>query len=173
VADFSAVGFPAEPHHRQRAERQGATRKQLYRKGGGGKITRLTLFPKLGIQFPPKWANPWLPVFDRKRGRRYIAENIQMTLAGALAETLHTRCWQQAPGLEDDDESLALDTGRPLHRTPKATREWVNRLRFQMLETLRAPDVWDAVDVVARELLKKSTLRGSEVRALFNRALPS
>src|ERR1035437_1757304 len=40
MADFSAVGFPAEPHHRQRAERQGATRKQLYRKGGGGKITR-------------------------------------------------------------------------------------------------------------------------------------
>src|ERR1017187_2305097 len=40
MADFSAVGFPAEPHHRQRAERQGATRKQRYRKGGGGKITR-------------------------------------------------------------------------------------------------------------------------------------
>src|ERR1035437_973353 len=44
-ADFSAGGFPAEPHHRQRAERQGANRKQRYRKGGGGKITRLTPFP--------------------------------------------------------------------------------------------------------------------------------
>lgn len=117
---------------------------------------------------PPGWANPWRLEFERKRGRQYIAQAIQMTLAGALAETLYTRCWQQAPGLEDDDESLALNVGRPFHRPPKATQDWVNRLRFQMLETLRAPDVWAAVEVVAAELLQRNTLRGVEVRALVN-----
>jgi hypothetical protein len=125
----------------------------------------------LGMQSPPNWANPWLPEFEPKRGRRYIAQNIQMTLAGALAETLHTRCWQQpAEHAGNDDESLALHIGRPLNSTPKATRDWVNRLRFQTLETLRTPDVWAAVDGVARELVRRNTLKGAEVRELVSRA---
>ena len=118
----------------------------------------------------PKWANPWLPEFDHKRGRQYIARNICMTLAGVLAETLHTRCWQQTAEHEGtDDESLAHAVALPLHSTPKATRNWVNRLRFQTLETLRAPDVWAAVDAVARELVQRNTLTGAEVRALVKR----
>src|ERR1035437_3885069 len=39
----------------------------------------------------PTWANPYCPEFERKRGRQKIAGTIRMTLAGPLAETLHTR----------------------------------------------------------------------------------
>ena len=49
-----------------------------------------------------------------------------------------------------------------------AVRRRGSGLRFQMLETLRAPDVWAAVEVVAAELLQRNTLRGVEVRALVN-----
>lgn len=121
----------------------------------------------------PKWANPWLPEFERKRGRRYIAQNIQMTLAGPLAETLHTRCWQQATGPEGNDEDLAYSVALPVQFTPKATREWVNRLRFQTLETLRVPGIWAAVSAVAGELVRRNTLKGAEVRALVRRAQAS
>ena len=55
-----------------------------------------------------------------------------------------------------------------MNSTPKATRDWVNRLRFQTLEMLRTPDVWAAVDGVARALVRRNTLKGAEVRALVN-----
>lgn len=118
----------------------------------------------------PKWANPWLPEFECGRGRDYIARNVQMTLAGALAETLYTKCWQQGIGLQDEDEALALRVARPLHPTPKATRDWVNRLRFRTLETLRAH--WAVVDAIAQELVKRVTLNSAEVHALVRAALP-
>ena len=124
----------------------------------------------LGVRIPT-WANPFQKAFDRRRGRQYIAQNIQMTLAGMLAETLYTGCWQQATGqFSDEDENIAFHVGRPLHRTPKATRDWVNRLRFQMLETLRAPQVWAAVDTVAQELVRSKTLDGPGVHTLVRNA---
>jgi hypothetical protein len=46
---------------------------------------------------------------------------------------------------------------------------WVNRLRFQTLETLRNPDVWAMVDAVAQELVKQKTLDSAGVRALVQK----
>jgi len=114
----------------------------------------------------PRWANPGYAAFAPKRARQYFAENISMTLAGPLAETLHTRCWTQPPGVDDDDEALAQEVASILTASPKATRDWVNRLRFQMLEMLRDPDVWAKVDAVAQALVESKTLDSADIYAL-------
>jgi hypothetical protein len=127
---------------------------------------------------PPDWVFPWNwnTNQDVKRAREYFRSNICMTLAGPLGETLFTGVWQQETRGEDSDEALAMhtadiarDSGAYPSWTPKDSRDYVNRLRFQMLETLRAVDVWAAISVVARELLKHKTLTGAKVHALVKR----
>jgi hypothetical protein len=122
----------------------------------------------------PKWARLFHPTFDRKRTRQYAARNVCMTVAGPLAESLHLRCWTQPPGDKGDDEFMAFEVAAAcdVARTPKGTRNWINRLRFQTLETLRTPEVWAAVETVAQELATRKVLRGPEVHSLVNRALP-
>jgi hypothetical protein len=122
---------------------------------------------------PPDWVFPWNwnTKQDVKRAREYFRSDICMTLAGPLGETLFTGVWQQETRGEDSDEALAMHTAEIardayLSWTPKDSRDYVNRLRWQMLETLRTPEVWAAVEVVARELVRRKTLTGAEVRAL-------
>jgi hypothetical protein len=95
-------------------------------------------------------------------------------LAGALAETLHTRCWQQQPTSDQNtDEAKVWEIASYFYFDPPTKAdEWVNRLRFQTLETLRTPEVWAAVDTIAQELVKRNTLNGTKVRALVRAALP-
>jgi hypothetical protein len=126
----------------------------------------------------PDWISPWNwnTYQDRNRAREYFRNSICMTLAGPLAETLHTGCWQQDTRGEDSDEALAMDSAdfaRDAYSswTPKDSREYVNRLRWQMLETLRAPDVWAVVKVVALELVKRKTLNSSRVHSLVKRRM--
>jgi hypothetical protein len=125
---------------------------------------------------PPDWVSPWNwnTNQDVKRAREYFRSNICMTLAGPLGETLFTGVWQQETRGEDSDEALAMhtaDIARDAYPswTPKDSRDYVNRLRFQMLETLRAADIWAAVAAVALELVRRKTLTGAEVRALVKR----
>jgi len=129
----------------------------------------------------PDWVLPlnWSTNEDRKRARNYLKNNICMTLAGPLAETLHTGCWQQETRGEGNDETLAMLAGEVarewgvyLHWTPKDSQNWVNRLRFQILEILHDPRVWAAVALVARELVKHGTLRAKDVYPLVNQAVP-
>jgi hypothetical protein len=128
---------------------------------------------ELNIEWPD-WAIPFSPCFDRTRARRFVARDVCMTLAGPLAETLHTRCWQQQPGDEQDDEWAAYEIAEDCRvaRSPKATREWVNRLRFSTLEMLRIPYVWAAVDAVAGKLVKRKRLNSAQVHQLVCAALP-
>lgn len=114
----------------------------------------------------PDWAVPVHPSYDRKRAREYAAHNVCMTLAGPLAETLHTRCWQDLPMNEGDDEFCAWELSEFLYPTRKQRSDWVNRLRFHTLETLQAVDVWAAVDAVARELVIRKALDCATVYAL-------
>ncbi len=126
----------------------------------------------------PDWAIPDHPAFDPKRTRRFAARNVSMTVAGSLAETLYTRCWQQSPGLGQegagDDEFMAFEVALTCNvaRTPKGMHRWVDRLRFSTLETLRLPYVWAAVDAVARKLVKRKTLNSAQVHKLVSVTLP-
>jgi hypothetical protein len=127
----------------------------------------------------PDWISPWNwnTNQDVKRAREYFRNSIYMTLAGPLAETLFTGIWQQDTRGEDSDEALAMDSAdfaRDAYPswTPKDSRDYVNRLRWQMLETLRAVDVWAAVEVVARELCKRKTLNSTQVHSLVQRVRP-
>ena len=124
----------------------------------------------------PDWVSPqhWNTYQDLDRAREYFRNSIYMTLAGPLAETLFTGIWQQDTRGEDTDEALAMDSANFARNaypswTPKDSREYVNRLRWQMLETLRAPDLWAVVEMVALELVKRKTLTAAKVRALVKR----
>jgi len=130
---------------------------------------------------PPDWVFPWNwnTKQDRGRAREYFRNSICMTLAGPLGETLFTGIWQQETRGEDSDEALAMhtaeiarDSGAYPSWTPKDSRDYVNRLRFQMLETLRAADVWAAIGAVALELVKRKTLNSRRVRVLVEHARP-
>jgi hypothetical protein len=126
----------------------------------------------LGKQEPPEHVDPYNPDWDVKVARQYWAGRICSALAGPLAETLHTRCWQQQPASDEHtDECKAWEIAEYFDPPAKADR-WLNKLRFQTLETLRTPATWTAVDAVARELLKRNTLRGAQVRTLVGRILP-
>ncbi|MBZ5621022.1 MAG: hypothetical protein LAQ69_20190 [Acidobacteriia bacterium] len=128
----------------------------------------------LGPGDPPERVCPWNPDWDVKQARQYWKRHICGLLAGALAETLHTRCWQQQP-VDDEhtDESKALEIADYFDPPTKAM-QWVNQLRFQTLETLRAPQVWAAVTTVAQELVRAKALDGAAVHALVcNRVRPS
>ena len=122
----------------------------------------------------PEWTVPWHDAFDPKRTSEYVASNVRMTVAGPLAETLYTRCWQQPAGVDGDDEYIALEVATlwDVARTPKLRRDWINRQRFQMLETLRAPHVWAAVDAVAQELIRQRTLTSARAHALVRKMVP-
>jgi hypothetical protein len=123
----------------------------------------------LGKVEPPAHVDPFNENWDVKAARLYwaarICGGICSALAGALAETLYTRCWEQQ---SDSDEFVAWEIADCFYPPAKAAR-WINRLRFQTLESLRLPDVQAAVEAVARELLRRKTLTGAEVRALVKR----
>lgn len=121
----------------------------------------------------PEQVCPWNPDWDVKQARRYWKRHICGLLAGALAETIYTRCWHQQP-VDDEftDESKALEIADYFDPPGKAA-QWVNRLRFQTLETLRAPQVWAAVDAVAQELVRAKALDGADVLALVAAHAPS
>jgi hypothetical protein len=122
---------------------------------------------------PPKRVCPWNPDWDVKQARQYWKGHICGLLAGALAETLHTRCWQQQPASDErTDESKALEIA-DYFDPPTRAIQWVNQLRFQTLETLRAPCVWAAVGMVAQELVRAKDLDGAGVRALVQRTMES
>lgn len=116
---------------------------------------------------PPQAVCPWNPDWDTKQARQYWKRHICGLLAGALAETIYTRCWQQQPASDEfTDESKALEIA-DYFDTPTKAQAWVNRLRFQTLETLRSPDVWTAVDAVAQQLAKRKTLNWATVQTLI------
>lgn len=118
----------------------------------------------------PEQVCPWNPDWDVKQARRYWKRHICALLAGALAETIYTRCWHQQPADDEcTDESKALEIADYFDPPGKAA-QWVNRLRFQTLETLRAPQVWAAVDAVAQELVQRKTLTSATVRILVTNA---
>jgi hypothetical protein len=121
---------------------------------------------------PPAHVCPWNPDWDAKQARQYWKRQICGLLAGALAETLYTRCWQQQPAsVEHTDEHKVWMIAS--YFDPTKAMAWVNQLRFQTLETLRAPHVWAAVDAVAQELVRAKTLDGADVLALVSDALSS
>jgi hypothetical protein len=119
----------------------------------------------------PDYALPYRPAKQQKRARQYFAHNICMTLAGPLAETLHTRCWEQPRCEEGYDELGAFEAALLADDRHSSAYlwHWINRLRFQTLELLQNPDVWAAVAAVARELIERKTLESAEVAFLVQR----
>lgn len=131
----------------------------------GVPFRRVTIVPDARRAGRVDLGNVKLPIHV-KAARDYWARYICVFLAGPLAETLYTRCWQQQPiSDENTDEFKVWEiTARFDLRADR-----VNRLRFQTLERLRAPDVWAVVEVVARELCKRKTLNSSRVHSLVKR----
>ena len=119
----------------------------------------------LGKKKPPAHVDPFNENWDVKAARQYWTGRICAALAGALAETLYSRCWEQQ---SDTDEFAAWEIADCFYPPAKAAR-WINRLRFQTLETLRAVDVWAAVNVVAAELVRRNTLTAAQVHSLVKR----
>ena len=134
----------------------------------GVPFRRVTVIP--GAQFAGRiYLRDVEPPAHVKAARDYWKVRICVLLAGPLAETLYTRCWQQQPISDDDtDEFKAWDITVRFGPPAKADR-WVNRLRFSTLEKLRAPDVWAMVEVVALELVRRKTLNSTQVCALVKR----
>ena len=111
---------------------------------------------------------PFHADFDPRRAREYMGHNICMTLAGPLAETLHTRCWQDLPMNKGDDEYVAFFVADLLYSQRKPQHEFVNRLRFQTLEMLEQADVWAAVTAVAQKLVVRKRLNRAQVNAVVS-----
>ena len=121
---------------------------------------------------PPEDVDPFNPDWNIRRARSYWARHICGLLAGALAESLYTKEWQtQDVRIEATDECKAWQIADYFDPPARADR-WVNRLRFQTLELLRVPEVWDAVTLVAEQLMKHKTLDAKAVRALVREMLP-
>ncbi len=126
----------------------------------------------LGKVEPPSDVDPFNENWDVKAARLYWAARICGALAGPLAETLYTKCWQQqSVSDEDTDEAKAWEIADYFY-TPAKAEIWVNRLRFQVLETLRAPDVQAAVELVAMELVRRKTLNSTQVHSLVEHVRP-
>ena len=126
----------------------------------------------LGNVEPPAQVDPFNENWDVKAARPYWAARICSALAGSLAETIHTRCWQQQPiSDEDTDEFKAWEIAGYFYPPAKADR-WLNRLRFSTLEKLRRPDVQAAIDAVALELVRRKTLNSTQVHSLVEHARP-
>jgi hypothetical protein len=123
---------------------------------------RVTLAPA----DPPEHVCPWNPNWDAKQARQYWKRHVCGLLAGALAETLHTRCWQQQPASDVHTDEHKVWMIANYFNYPTKAIAWVNQLRFQTLETLRAPQVWAAVDAVAQELVIRETLSSARVQTL-------
>ena len=119
----------------------------------------------------PNWAVPGHPAFDRKRARDYVSQNVSMTLAGPLAQTLHSRCWQQPPGAEGDDEFFAIEVAGTLGLSHGDALRMVNRLRFAMLQSLQDPAIWSAVELVAKHLLQFRGITMRQAQAIVNRSV--
>jgi len=132
--------------------------------------------PALGtINFDREWpdfAAPGHPRFDRSRARDYVARDVRMTLAGPLAESLYTHCWQDLPMNEGDDEFMAFELAELLYSQPKPQHEWVNRLRFQTLELLMRAEVWAAVKALASVLIERQQLNAKGAYRVIHSALP-
>jgi hypothetical protein len=131
---------------------------------------RVTILPDAQCAGRVDLANVEPPIHV-KAARDHWARRICVFLAGPLAETLYSRCWQQQPiSNEHTDEFKVWEIIACFDLRAKADR--VNRLRFQTLERLRAPDVWAVVEVVALELLKRKTLNSAQVHSLVQRVRP-
>jgi hypothetical protein len=115
---------------------------------------------------PPSHVYPWNNAWNAAGAREYWTRHICAILAGSLAETLNTQHWCEQ-SRSDEYEVQKISDYFYLDPPTKRAR-WVNRLRFETLETLRTPEVWAAVRAVALALVKRSTLKGAEVRALVH-----
>ena len=114
----------------------------------------------------PVWACPGTAEYKPRQAREYFKRDVCMTLAGPLAETLHTRCWQELPMNEGDDEWVAYELAGELYPQRSSQFEWVNRLRFQTLQQLLCPEVWAAVEAVADALFRRRSLTNHQVQLL-------
>lgn len=48
----------------------------------------------------------------------------------------------------------------------------MDRLRFTTLETLRTPYIWAAVTTLAKRLVERGTMTGTEAYTIVSRAMP-
>jgi hypothetical protein len=120
----------------------------------------------------PDWAIPESKSYDGPRALQYVAQDICMTLAGDLAESLHTgRGKQPIPADEDDDEEIIESLGDLLNLAPAETRKWRARLWFLTLEILHLPAVWNAVTCVAEELFRRKSLTYAQVQHMADETL--
>jgi hypothetical protein len=117
--------------------------------------------------------SPWSELFgecdfESRSAMDLCARDVCISLAGPLAEALYSKCWQQPCGAEGDDEYVAFEISKLFSYSESYARLRVNRLRFAVLEMLRVPSVWAAVEEVARALLAQKTLDYATVRDLVH-----
>jgi hypothetical protein len=114
----------------------------------------------------PLWACPGTAEYKPRQAREYFKRDVCMTLAGPLAETLHTRCWKELPMNEGDDEFVAYELASELYPQRGTRFNWLNTLRFQTLEMLHHPLVWQSVEAVADAIFRFRTLTCGQVQQL-------
>lgn len=102
---------------------------------------------------------------------------IKALLAGQIAQEMHVRA-QGFSILDGDREAWADDNRRCLEIAKGGLRldeesalVEIDLLRGLVTERLRHPQIWAAVQLVAKELNRKGSLTGAEAEALFNRAM--
>ncbi len=110
------------------------------------------------------------PDEDRASLRTRIHREICLKMAGAVAETIYTRYWQDC----SIDEYSAKDLVTLLYPRTQYQRweTFVNRCRFVALETLMRADVWRAVEAVAAALTERSSLTSRRANHIIRTTLP-
>jgi hypothetical protein len=108
---------------------------------------------------------------DYRRAREYVSDDILLTLAGPVGESIYLRTWVELPMDEGDDESTAYALSELIYDQRKSQFDFVNRCRFQALQILLQPDVWAAVEALASVLMVRRKLTGEQACRIIRDAL--
>ena len=136
-------------------------------------IRRVTIAPTGAAQgkashYPiGKWFQPDIEVTTRTRTR--IERSIMVFWAGTLAEELIGGRAEPDGATHDRDMIVQLATF--ICGDPEETSAYIEWLRLRCRNLLQTPLVRRAVDAITDALVERTTLRGTEIRAVVSDSL--
>jgi hypothetical protein len=118
----------------------------------------------------PKWAIPNTVEFNERRAHAWFENSVQISLAGQIAEALHAgRSPVRASHKTDYDQAFNIAT--QVCGSDEECSAWLKLLFIRTRERLRQPWVWQAVEALAEELIKREAIPGAEAREIISQAL--